>query len=410
MLGTATATASTAGSASGAMSGATLGVETQKKFRLICHRCNAKFKDVDPEQRFCLRHRSPLKGGMGEEFMVNKASKSTKNKKPVKGLPKIKNDTQEGDPPVSPSHSPDQQARQISQHDLQATVNEMMWQHGVNLAQRGDYPDLLKQANLKVEEVSKKVLEKAEQYFKSRVKEESQKPQPESDSKVTWPLEPQQEDTRTSKVLFWASKCGRYRAYQIKDKSTQEVSYISQYRTPNKDWIHCAHVKDLGPGYPKYIYTLEAAFLQAEKFHSERAAIVCLHTNREEALAKAIELGIISKTPPPIPKTERRLREPSQPREPRAPREPRQPRQPGEAGAGRDEWGTRIGSQAWHINQALTLEPQTIKDLADASGQTTARVQGHVKHLLGLGFIVQNGSRYARILDTSKDTQEEKET
>lgn len=57
----------------------------------------------------------------------------------------------------------------------------------------------------------------------------------------------------------------------------------------------------------------------------------------------------------------------------------------------RDRFGSRVETQAGRINAALTTVPQTLEAIAKASGESVARVKGHLTYWLvnddrGLGL------------------------
>lgn len=319
---------------------------TSKKAGKVCAGCQAEFKSKDPEMHLCPRCRKPKKPGTGN-----------------------------GSAPVpTPATEP-----VVNVQDL---VNEMVWQHGVNLAHRGDYPDLLAGAGLKPAQVSKKVLSKAIKAFHQRVKDETEKPQPDQGQRLAWKVEPQEETWTSARVHYWESECGRYRAYRIDSEARERVDYGAQFRAGEGRWDACECDSKQGAGYPKYAKTLEAALLVVEKFHLERYKLETVTTNRDEVLSRAKELGlvvtpVVTSNGSATPKT-------------RAPRAPRA------AGEGVDEFGNRVGSQASQINAVLGTEPLSIKELAERAKLTTSRVQGHLKWLQAKNFVVHSDKGYAR--------------
>jgi predicted ArsR family transcriptional regulator len=61
----------------------------------------------------------------------------------------------------------------------------------------------------------------------------------------------------------------------------------------------------------------------------------------------------------------------------------------------RDQFGSRVTSQAATINAAMTAKPQTVAEVATATELDPARVRSHLAYLVGKGFIVSGDSGYS---------------
>lgn len=121
-------------------------------------------------------------------------------------------------------------------------------------------------------------------------------PKPPDNSRLEWCPEPCQEDWTTAKVHFWATVCGRYRAYRVNSTVRDTVEYAAQYYN-GASWEACAHDPKLGSGYPRYVKSLEAALLCAEECHLKRTGVPTVASNRETIMAKAISLGLATSRP-----------------------------------------------------------------------------------------------------------------
>jgi predicted ArsR family transcriptional regulator len=65
------------------------------------------------------------------------------------------------------------------------------------------------------------------------------------------------------------------------------------------------------------------------------------------------------------------------------------------APAAKDQFGSRVTSQAATINAAMTAKPQTVAEVATATELDPARVRSHLAYLVGKGFIVSGDSGYS---------------
>ena len=60
----------------------------------------------------------------------------------------------------------------------------------------------------------------------------------------------------------------------------------------------------------------------------------------------------------------------------------------------RDRFGSRKGTESAKINNALTTKPQSVAQLAEATGLSTSRVRNHMKWLLDREHITKNDNGY----------------
>lgn len=239
--------------------------QLKQKQAVTCARCQARFKTNDPEgNTLCKKCRQPKKPGTSNS---NGAPPNKKADKPAA-------------PPL----------------DVQAVVNEMMWQHGTNLAQRGDYPDLLAAAGLAASQVTRKVLAQASKAFNQRVKEEADKPKPPSERKLNWQVAPIEETLETAKVHSWETSCGRYQVRHIDSMGRGGIEFGAYHKVQDR-WDACELDAKQNGNYPKYVKNLEAALLVVEKFHAAKHKLESVVSNRQEVLAQAKELGLLKRLP-----------------------------------------------------------------------------------------------------------------
>lgn len=157
--------------------------------------------------------------------------------------------------------------------DVQPLVNEMIWKHGANVYNRGNYFDVLREYNLTEDEVTAEHILLADELARRRAIGNV------SDTKLEWEA-PIEEQWDTSKVTHWKTRCGRYRITYARNECDQVTRYVAMFRkkgTGLERWDAISRKKD---GECKDHKTLEAALESVEVFHCDFVGVAKVETNK----------------------------------------------------------------------------------------------------------------------------------
>lgn len=74
----------------------------------------------------------------------------------------------------------------------------------------------------------------------------------------------------------------------------------------------------------------------------------------------------------------------------------------------RDAFGSKLDTQAAWINAAITTEPKTASEIAEAAGVSVGRAANHLSYLLKRGLVVKGEVGYALPAATAKTKKSKK--
>lgn len=224
------------------------------------------------------------------------------------------------------------------------------------------------------------------------------------ESYLNWELEPKCEQWTTTQAHIWTSICNRYRVYRmvsISDPNHSSVQFSSQYLSTEGSWDLTQHTS-MSTTSPVYVDTLEAAFVQVQKFHCQKHKIdeSIMTTNALEVVSHAQKLGLdhgqVASTETMHNGNDRRKR-----RGARLPQQFTTKQKAPKMRTGIDEFGSKLGTDAAKINACLsTTQAKTMQEIMAECGLEHTRFN-HVNALVRNGFARKVGSAYVKVDKTA---------
>ena len=166
--------------------------------------------------------------------------------------------------------------------DVQKTANELVWKHGKNFANRGDYPDLRAAAGL-TEELTDEQVSEALRQFDARLARNR------NGDRLVW-LPPEEEDINgQSKAHVWRTECGTYRVCRVDGPQPRFAAFA-------KVSANAASEREIGND----IKSLHVALEAAEKWHCDQMELPAVRSNKDRIVDEAVVLGLHKRPALPV--------------------------------------------------------------------------------------------------------------
>lgn len=220
---------------------------------------------------------------------------------------------------------------------------------------------------------------------------------------LNWHLEPRAEQWTTTQAHIWTSTCSRYRVVRMValggsggGQGGSKIEFASEYLSPEGTWEISKHTNTSETS-PECTDTLEAAFAQVQKFHCQHHRLneSVVTTNALEVVGHAQKLGLdhgrVDSTKEIIAKSSRGRRQG------RLPQQFKTRTQKAPKGAGVDEYGTRLGTDAAKINACLsTTEPKDMKQIMAELGFPRPH-RNYMKSMVEKGLFQKVGTGWIKV-------------